>query len=103
MAPPPAPLACAPGAPWGPCPYLIANPRLRVPAPRRHARAQQCAAAEPSRLPCCAAGAHTGRRPDSPARGPPGASLRHHEHPRIEPRLFHRFPSPEELQSAAAP
>jgi hypothetical protein len=33
MAPPPAPLACAPGAPWGPCPYLIANPRLRVPAP----------------------------------------------------------------------
>jgi hypothetical protein len=32
MAPPPALLACTPGAPWGPRPYLTLYPRPRAPA-----------------------------------------------------------------------
>jgi hypothetical protein len=79
-------------------PYL--RPR-RIPCPTAFVALAAARVQCLRRRPC--ARADRRRRPDSPARGPPGASRRHHEHPRIEPRLFHRFPSPEELQSAAAP
>jgi hypothetical protein len=102
-APPPGPW------PWRACharalaPRLFkARPSLARPSPTA---ASPHLASAPPELPASRPTSARRRLPsaDSLARGPPGASRRHHEHPRAEPSILHRFPSPEELQSAAAP